>query len=655
MLVGGAFLLSAACLPAATACAAPVAPAASGRRARYHFTVPDHWKNDPQRPVLVDGVWHYYYLYNADYDREVGTAWRLATTTDFVHFHDQGVAAPKKTNANFDLWSGSAVVDVDNTAGFGAGAVVMLATQMDHPTPEQIRDATGPQAQFLWFSVDGGRTFRAHTEHAVMPNGGRRDFRDPKIVRDTERNRWVAVITEGEQVGFWVSNDLKVWKRVSGFVRHGIGVLECPDLFRLRADDGTLTWVLGVSANGPYNTYAYWTGSFDGTTFTPDAAEPQWLDHGFDWYGAVTWEDPARPLEVRHAIGWMNNWAYPYTTPTWSEEGFNGTDSIVREVRCRRLGGRLSLVSRPLAALDSIVTRTDRLGSIAVSGRHDLGRRGVAYRLECDVSWPAGVGNVGVQVRVSDDGTRHADVGVCGDYSYVNRASTGHPSGDGSKLESRAPFDRARRTAQLTVLVDTTTVEVFVDEGRVVHSSQVFADPADVGLALYAVGGTATFSNIVWSELATVVQRPARVIADFEGDRLPVGWTASGGLAGVVPTASDLAGQQGRRVLDTYAGSDAVTGIVTSPPFLLDRTHLHFLLGGGRHPLGEEPATSVQLLVDGRPVRTATGRNDATLRHEVWDLADLQGRWAQFQVLDDAPGAWGHLMVDHIVLSDGGR
>src|SRR4051794_21876516 len=133
-------LLSAAALVAATAAVglpgpggATPAHAVATYRAQYHLTVPDHWKNDPQRPVYVNGKFNYYYLYNADYPNEVGTAWRLATTTDGVAFADQGIAAPKKTNANYDLWSGSAVVDTANTAGFGAGAVVQLVTQMDHP------------------------------------------------------------------------------------------------------------------------------------------------------------------------------------------------------------------------------------------------------------------------------------------------------------------------------------------------------------------------------------------------------------------------------------------------------------------------------------------------------------------------------------------
>lgn len=649
---------------AATAAVAPadVAPAQAADggdsyRARYHFTVPDHWKNDPQRPIVIDGTTHYYYLYNADYDDAVGTAWRLATTTDNVVFHDQGVAAPKATNANYDLWSGSAVVDTAGTAGFGAGAVVMLVTQMDHPTPAQILDASGPQAQFLWYSTDGGRNFRPAGEDPVIPNGGRRDFRDPKVIWDAERERWVALIAEGQRIGFWTSPNLRDWVRVSEYVNTGLGVLECPDLFQIRADDGTLHWVMGLSGNGYLtgapSTYAYWTGSFDGTTFVPDAPDPQWLDHGFDWYGAVTWADPtAQAQDRRLAVAWMNSWSYPYTTPTWAADGFNGTDSITREIRLTRAGTGYSLVSQPVPTLEELATSVAHLGTFRVDGHLPLDYHGDAYQLETTITWDDPE-NVGLQVRRSADGTRHADVGVFGDVSYLNRGGTGNPDPSGAKWESHAPFDPTSDRVHLRILVDRTTVEVFVDDGRYVHSSQVFADPDDTGLALYTSGGAATFSDVTITELAAAEQRPARVLADFEGGSWGPGWTASGSFAGAGPTASALPGQVGAQVLDTFAGGgDPATGTITSPPFTVDRRYLNVLVGGGDHPLGAEPATSVNLLVDGRPVRSATGDDTGRLRPVRWDLSDLAGRQAQVQVLDDATGAWGHLMVDHVVLSD---
>lgn len=87
------------------------------------------------------------------------------------------------------------------------------------------------------------------------------------------------------------------------------------------------------------NTYAYWTGTFNGTEFLPDNNEPQWLDYGFDWYGGVTFEDgkASDKLDKRYALAWMNNWAYANNTPTLTE-GFNGMDSIVRQIELKREG-----------------------------------------------------------------------------------------------------------------------------------------------------------------------------------------------------------------------------------------------------------------------------------------------------------------------------
>ncbi|TDN91648.1 GH32 C-terminal domain-containing protein [Microbacterium sp. BK668] len=657
LLTGAAALVATAALVAPPGMTSAADPPPS-HRAQYHFTVPDHWKNDPQRPVFVDGKFHYYYLYNADYDADptanFGTAWRLATTYDGVVFADQGIAAPKKTNANYDLWSGSAVVDHAGTAGFGAGAVVMLVTQMDHPTPLQQANASGPQAQFLWYSIDGGRTFRPSGEQPVIPNGGRADFRDPKVIWDAERGRWVALIAERDRVSFYTSPDLRNWTRRWEYVNAGIGTIECPDLFPIRADDGTVKWVFGVSANGYATnepaTYAYWTGSFDGTSFRFDAAAPQWLDHGFDWYGAVTWEDPAAPLDRRYAVGWMNNWDYAHTTPTWSADGFNGTDSITRHIRLKRFGSGFSLVSEPVAALRAIATSTRRIGDVRVDGFLPLAYRGDAFQIEADVT-RATAANVGLQLRRSADGSRHADVGVTETYAYLNRGQTGHP-GNPWKLESRTPVGSTHDTVHLRILVDRTTIEVFVDDGRYVHSSQVFAPHADQGVALYTSGGAATFRNLTITEFGSVQQRPARLLADFEGTGWGGGWSATGAFSALSPVPADLPGQVGRQVADTFAGSDAATGTITSPPFVVDRNFVHFLIAGGDHPLGAEPATSVQLLVDGQPVRTATGDDSARLRHVTWDVRDLAGRTAAFQILDDATGEWGHLMVDQVILSD---
>ncbi|MFF7984470.1 glycoside hydrolase family 32 protein [Streptomyces sp. NPDC007901] len=471
--------------------------ACASYRATYHFTVPDQWKNDPQRPVWIDGEYRYYYLYNADYlDGVVGTAWRLATSTDLVSFTDRGIAVPKDTTVNGDVWSGCAVVDTGDTAGFGAGAVIVIVTMSPG-------GGTDHQEQFLYYSTDGGRTFTNHGTDPVLPNPGVADFRDPKVIRDEANDRWVMALAERNKVGFYRSADLKSWTYAGGFIKDGIGTLECPDLFRITADDGTAKWVLGVSADGTGsglpNTYAYWTGSFDGSAFTADSADPQWLDHGWDWYAAVTFEkrDAAGTLDdsARYALGWLNDWAYPNTTPTIDCDGFNGTDSIVREVTLKHASdGGYHLASQPVAALDSYVSRTVDLGDLTVDGTLLLDYTGTSYELTTEITWSQLTG-AGVQLRRSPDGGRHIDAGVYGDYAFLNRRNTVNPDTSGDRQESHTPFDLSTGSVKLRILVDRTSVEMFVGDGRYTHSAEVFPYLVDNRLALFTIGGTAVFRN----------------------------------------------------------------------------------------------------------------------------------------------------------------
>ncbi|WOH20763.1 glycoside hydrolase family 32 protein [Paenarthrobacter sp. GOM3] len=469
-------------------------------RPDYHLSVPDNWKNDPQRPIYLDGEYHYYYLYNADYvSGGGGTSWRRATTTDHVTFRDRGVAIPKFSNSNGDCWSGSLVVDDRNTAGYGAGAVIAILTQ----APE------GRQAQYLWYSTDRGATFKPGGPAPVLPNPGVGDFRDPKVIRDEERDRWFMVNAEGQKLGFYTSADLRSWQRVGEFVRTDLGVLECPDLFRMTADDGTTQWVLATSANGKGRglpaTYAYWTGTFDGSSFASDRSEPEWLDYGFDFYGAVTYpnhdaagaEDPT----LRRAIGWANFWDYPHNTPTLATDGYNGDDMIVRDLRLKRGTGGYYLASAPTAALADHVKRSNKLGDVTLSGTRDLNVRSQAYDLTCELVWDpaAPPANIGFEVCRAPGGGRHVAAGVFlqGPFAYVNRRPTINPTAG----ETQTPVDPGSGRLALRLLVDRTSVELFLGDGRVVHSHRVFPLEGDDGIRLYAHEGTATFRNLQINEI----------------------------------------------------------------------------------------------------------------------------------------------------------
>lgn len=470
-------------------------------RPAAHLTPAEHWMNDPQRPFWLDGRWHYYYLYNADYPDGNGTEWYHVTSTDLVHWRDEGVAIEKYRNGLGDILTGSAVVDSANTAGFGEDAVIAMVTQQHD----------GVQRQSLFVSTDGGYTFASHEANPVMENPGAEHWRDPKVVWDEDAGRWLMTLAEGHKIGFYTSPNLIDWQYLSGFERDDLGILECPDLFRMSVDgDPSQTrWVLLAGVNGERygmtTGTAYWTGDWDGTRFIADEPAPRWLDRGSDFYATVTWDDPRLPederLASRSAIGWLNNWAYAGDLPT--DDWHGGADSVVRDLRLLDAGGHLELRSAPTDALAELHGPTRSEAELAVPGE------GItplpqptsdAYRLRVTVAPdPTGPARE-VRFRVREGDGAFATVGV--DF----RSSTVFVARDADAAAARMPEAyRAVRTAAVTpdpdgsvaldVIVDASSVEVFAGDGEAVLSSLVFGAPGANSLSVESVDGSASLQE----------------------------------------------------------------------------------------------------------------------------------------------------------------
>lgn len=512
----GAFALmfgGAASASASTSKVAPLAATAGSQRAVYHMTPPSGWLCDPQRPVFANGAYQLYYLHSGQNNGPGG--WDHATTTDGVAFTHHGTVMPLQPD--FPVWSGSAVIDTANTAGFGAGAVIALATQ---PT-DGIRRY---QEQYLYWSTDGGFTFTALADPVIVNTDGRTAvtpaeidnaewFRDPKIHWDALRGGWVCVIGRARYASFYTSPNLRDWTWTSNFdyPNHALGGIECPDLFEMTADDGTQHWVFAASMDaysiGLPMTYAYWTGTWDGTHFVAVDLTPQWLDWGWDWYAAVTWPAEDAPTTRRLAIAWMNNWKYAAReVPTDATDGYNGQNSIVRELRLAlQPDGRYALLSSPISAVAGYATSTTTIPDQVVAGSAVLPWSGRAYEIELDITWDLAA-NVGVSVGRSADGTRHTNIGKYGADLYVDRAPSdlaGYTMTPYAR--AAAPIDPNARAVHLRIFVDRQSVEVFVNNGHTVLSQQVHFADGDTGISLYADGGAATFSGITIREFGSPV------------------------------------------------------------------------------------------------------------------------------------------------------
>ncbi|MBM7503536.1 glycoside hydrolase family 32 protein [Agromyces aurantiacus] len=480
----------------------------SAYRPAVHLTPAERWMNDPQRPFWLDGRWHYYYLYNPDYPDANGTEWYHATSTDLVHWREEGIAIEKYENGLGDILTGSAVVDTDDSAGFGAGAVIALVTQQ----------LDGVQRQSLFVSTDGGYRFESYEGNPVMENPGAEHWRDPKVDWDDERGEWRMVLAEGHKLGFYTSPDLRSWTYRSGFERDDLGILECPDLFEMSVDGdpSTTRWVLAAGVNGELygmtTGTAYWIGDWDGRSFTPDSDEPQWLDRGSDFYAAVTWDDPRLGerdrLASRLAIGWLNNWSYASDLPTdgWS----GGADSVVRELRLVDEGERMSLRSTPVDSLDALEGDPQVLDSAIATPEGDLllpQPTSDAYRLRVTLAPDPADPADEVRFRVLEGGGRFATVGVdfASGTAFVARDADAAASAmpDAYREVRTAPATpSADGTVALDLIVDASSVEVFVNGGESALSSLAFGMPHANALTVESVSGATRIDRFELAPLA---------------------------------------------------------------------------------------------------------------------------------------------------------
>ena len=481
-------------------------------RPAYHITPDKHWMNDPQRPFFLNGLWHYYYLYNADYPNGNGTEWFHLTSPDLVTWKDEGVAIPKFTNGLGDVETGSAVVDHDNAAGFGKDAVIAVVTQQD----------AGIQRQSLFYSTDGGYRFDSLEGNPVMENPGQEHWRDPKIVRDEANSQWLMVLAEGSKLGMYTSQDLKTWRYASGVELPGLGILECPDLFQLDldGDPSKRTWVLAASANGSgegrTTGVAYWTGTWDGRTFTPGSDRHQWLDGGSDFYAAVTWDDPqltkSQRTQSRRAKGWTNNWDYARKLPTADWQG--GMDSIVRDIRLKTVQGKATLVSSPSESLARLEGPPETAGPAPIGPDGTPGLpipKGAAYRLDLTLERAAAAGpeeqqNPEALLQLTQGDSVFATVG----YDFGKKTasvSREQPPGTGLDLgrefaEKRSVTAPARDgSVDLTVFVDHSSVEVFINGGEQTLTSLVFPGPGESSLKLVSEAPGLTVKNARYAPL----------------------------------------------------------------------------------------------------------------------------------------------------------
>ncbi|MFM2300553.1 MAG: hypothetical protein RLZZ84_289 [Pseudomonadota bacterium] len=303
-------------------------------RPSYHYAANANWLSDPNGLVHHAGEWHLFYQYNPHGEEWGHMSWGHAVSRDLASWQELPPALID--DAQFMIFSGSAVIDHANTAGFGKDAMVAIYTGA----------AEGHQAQCLAWSNDNGRSWTKYAGNPVL-DIGLADFRDPNVFWHAPSQRWimVVVLSAENRARLYASADLKHWEELSDIPGAGAPgtIWECPLLIELPVEGSAETrWLFKVDVlhGAPGSGALYQVGQFDGTRFIPDHADWQVADMGREFYAAIAWHAPrdaaGRPLW----IGWMGNHDYQGRLP---RQGWRGAMSLPRRASLVRQAGRLVL------------------------------------------------------------------------------------------------------------------------------------------------------------------------------------------------------------------------------------------------------------------------------------------------------------------------
>lgn len=442
----------------------------------YHHTPVYGWMNDPNGMFYKDGVYHLYFQYNPYGSMWANMTWGHSTSTDLTHWTYEGTAiVPDAWGA---IFSGSCVVDKDNTAGFGKGAVVAFYTSAKSTPWGDV------QSQSMAYSLDSGKTFIKY-EHNPILTSTERDFRDPKVFWYAPGKHWVMMLAVGQEMQIYSSGNLKEWKKESSFGAmqgaHG-GVWECPDLVEVAVEGSKeKKWVLICNLNpgGPFGGSAaqYFVGSFDGKKFVNESpTQTKWLDWGKDNYATVTWSNA--PAGRCIALGWMSNWQYANSVPTTQ---YRSANTLARDLTLYRVGGELYLKSKPSPEIKKARVEEKKIPTFEVKGNYEvvslLADNKGAYEIEMTI------GNKGTS-KIDFSLINEKDEKVAMYYDVVRKQFVMDRSASGIVGFSRdfpaVTVAPVRNTDQihLRLFIDRSSVEAFGEDGEYVMTNLVFpAEP----------------------------------------------------------------------------------------------------------------------------------------------------------------------------------
>lgn len=583
--------LAAVALMACTAAPPPSAtaepqPDAEQWRPAVHYTPETNWMNDPNGLVYHNGQYHLFYQYNPEGSQWGNMSWGHATSTDLTHWTEQGVAIPH--TEDYEVFSGSAVVDHANTSGLGTAEsppMVALWTRADR--------ATGNQSQSLAYSTDDGSSWQVLNGGAPVLDIGSTEFRDPKVFWDEAVGHWTMVVSHPTEhrVSFYSSQNLIDWTETSSFGPAGdtSAIWECPDLFPLPVDGGAggTKWVLVVTLG---DSAQYFVGHWDGTAFTPDEAPGEASPQG----------EVLADFEQGYG-GWTPQGTAFGTAPTTGDQpghlGSGYADSFgTRDQDTGALTSPELTITQPY--LNALIGGGDHPYDPAATGDDGGGRLLAGF----NGSWE------GWSVEGQALAAAPAAGATEGQQPIINQQGSG-------LLNSFTDASTGRGTDATT---GTATSPAFTIEEDHLNLLMGGGDRPRG-----APGGAAVVELIVDGQVVRSATGRNSEELNWQS------WDVSElrGRQATIRAVDEATGDWGHLLLDEVRLSDRPATRIASH-------------------------TALSVVVDGEVVASATGNSSERMTWASLDLRAYQGRRARIVIEDrNSTSVWGHVMVDQVMAS----
>lgn len=473
-------------------------------RAVYHFTPRANWTNDPNGLIYLNGKFNLYYQHNPFENKWGHMSWGHATSKDLVNWEHLPIAIPEVVTKDTITWiySGSAVLDINNTSGFGINGKAPVVAIFTADQPKQKKES-----QFIAYSNDNGLSYKLYAGNPVI-DLNKKDFRDPNVFWFEPSKQWIMTVSmvDEHMVRIYGSKNLKEWIKLSdfgpaGYIKNG---WECPSLLPLMVDTdpSNIKWVLFVSSGGDHGPLMqYYVGDFDGVTFRNNNSNDKILtvDYGDAFYAAIAWRDA--PENKKILLGWLQN-GRKETSP------WKGQMSIPHDLSLKTTDEGLRLVQLPSSIISRSLSKFAKGGmlsknNIKINGNMELSRNGQFNSNSnwIDVEFQLNDSkNVGFILTEKKGGSQNVKVGydVLKQELYVDCTGSEKNNKDSSNLIQTAPMKPVNGMIRMQVLLDKSSLEVFGNGGERVISTMIYPDTNATGLSAFSEGNATINTLKIW-------------------------------------------------------------------------------------------------------------------------------------------------------------